>query len=150
MITVTGLRETIARVKAIGAFVRSTSATGVEVVPAASDMAKAEALVRGGRDIFAVDAAMEQAIREAGAAELDAIVARAAVQHGVSVATFWTKIGDRVLAIIRGRIDDTEPTPGGKAPLKAPRRDGSTDHIGRDTGALYQGLVRRLTSGSGR
>lgn len=150
MITITGIDATLRRLKAHAANLRATSATGVEIVPAASDMAKAEALVRHGRDVFAVDSALESAVTEAAEREVDAMILRGEQGGAVSAASVWTKIGDRVLEIIRGRIDDTEPTPGGKAALKAPRRDGSTDHIGRDTGALYQGLVRRLTSGSGR
>lgn len=149
MIQITGVRETVAKLRAIGTVLRSSSATGVEVVPAAADLPKAQALVRQGRDVFAVDSAMEDAIRATAAAELDHIVERAQTQSIVSIATLWSRIGERVLEIVRGRIDDTEPTPGGKAPLRRPRRDGSTDHIGRDTGALYNGLVRRMTSGSG-
>lgn len=143
-VQVTGLREVVAKLRTLGTVLRSTSATGVEIVPAASDMAKADALVRQGRNVFAVDSTMEDAIHATAAAELDHIVERAQTQSIVSVATLWSRIGERVLEIVRGRIDDTESTPGGKAPLKRPRRDGSTDHIGRDTGALYNGLVRRL------
>lgn len=149
-LVVTGVDAALRRLKSHAANLRATSATGVEVVPAAADMPKAEALVRDGRDIFAVDAALEQSLAAVGQTAVDEMIARVEAGGTGSPATVLTKIGDRALEAVRARIDDVEPTPGGKTPLKRPRADGSTDHIGKDKGNLYRGLVRRLTSGGGR
>lgn len=150
MIVITGIDAALRRLKAHSANLRATSATGVEVVPAAADMPKAEALVRAGRDVFEEDETMASEIRATAETEVNAMIVRGEQGGTVSPASVWTKIGNRVIEIVRARIDDVMPTPGGKTALKRPRADGSTDHIGKDKGNLYRGLVRRLTSGGGR
>lgn len=136
-----GLDSVLATLRAKAASIRATSAGGVEIAPAASDVPKAAALVRHGRNVFEVDDAMRAELVDTAREFIEGQRGRG---RAWVAAALWKRIGDRAREIIRGRIDDTEPTPGGKAALRRPRRDGSTDHIGRDTGALYQGLVVRL------
>lgn len=131
--------------KSIGADVlRPSSAKGVEIAPASADVPKAEALVRQGRNVFEVDSDLEDELADIFDAALQEEIDKALNGGRGTVAKPLQKVGERAREIVRERIDDVSPTPGGKAPLKAPRRDGSTDHIGRDTGALHAGLVVRL------
>lgn len=123
---------------------RPSSAKGVEIAPAAGDVPKAEALIRQGRNVFEVDRELEDDLANIFDLALQEEIDKALGGGRGTVAKPLQKIGERAREIVRHRIDDVLPTPGGKAALKAPRRDGSTDHIGRDTGALHGGLVVRL------
>lgn len=140
----TGFSEVRAMLARLSGELRATSAKSVEIAPAAADLPKAHALVRQGRDVFAVDAEMERRAVRAFDERAERELKRIADGHSGSMAACLYAAGEEVRTVVRGRIDDTEPTPGGKAPLKRPRADGSTDHIGRDTGALHAGLTVRL------
>lgn len=129
----------------IKGLLKRTSATGGEVAPASADMPKARALVAQGRNVFEVDDRMVRDAAVAAEARLEREFARVEDGGTGSEAAVIMAATESVRDTVRGRIDDLLPTPGGKAALKAPRRDGSTDHIGRDTGALHAGLVARLT-----
>jgi len=131
--------------KSIGTDVlRPSSAKGVEIAPASADVPKADALVRQGRNVFEVDRELEDRLADVFDEALQVEIDKAMNGGRGTVAAPLTKVGNEAREVVRERIDDVSPTPGGKAPLKAPRRDGSTDHIGRDTGALHAGLVVRL------
>lgn len=122
---------------------RATSAKSGEVTPAAADMPKANALIRDGRNVFEVTPALERRCLEAFEARAAREVEAVFEGRSGSVAACLQAATEAARDEVRDRIDDVSgDVP--KAPLKAPRRDGSTDHIGRDTGALHAGLVARL------
>lgn len=143
-VTTTGFEALQRRMRSLSGALRATSAKAAEVAPASADEAKAVALVRAGRNVFAVDPEMERAAFDAFDERADRELERAMSGSTGSMAACLVAAAEAVKALVQDRIDDVAPTPGGKAALKAPRRDGSTDHIGRDTGALHNGLVARL------
>lgn len=147
-VTTSGFDRIRESLRALAADLRQTSAKAVEIAPASADVVKAEALVRDGRDVFAVDAALEHKLADVFDAELSRQGDLAASGRRGSVAAAMVKMGDAARTEVVDRINDAVETPGGKAPLKRPRRDGSTDHIGKSAaplgGALASGLVVRL------
>lgn len=133
------------RFRELGRVLKPPSAKGAEVAPAAADMPKAVSLVRSGRNVFEVDETMQRDALIAFDERADREVKAVMDGRTGSLAAPLMAAAESVRETVRARIDDVLATPGGKAPLKSPRRDGSTDHIGRDTGALHAGLVARLT-----
>lgn len=146
----TGFREIAIGFRAAAAELRGADMAGVEVVPAGGDQVKADALVARGRDVFETDQGLVDEVRDlfmtAVGEMLDRLESGGRVGHLV---TAWARVGEHCLETVRGRLDDTLPTPSGKAPLSEryaawkARQAGAGNTIGKLWGGLYQGLVWR-------
>lgn len=154
-IEIRGAREIAAALRGRADALRRSTVQGVEVVPAAGDEMKAAALVATGRDVFATDDALRSRLVAIGESELGVIFERLETGRPATLTTIFRRWGDELLRTVRGRLNDQEPTPGGKRELspayaRAKVRAGFSAHpIGKRTGALLNGLVRRFIGGAG-
>lgn len=148
-VTTEGFDRIRARLRELSGQLRATSAKAAEVAPASSDVPKAEALMSSGREVFAVDAEMERRAADAFDTRAEREVERVMEGGSGSLAACLVAAAEEIKEIVQGRIDDTEDTPGGKAPLSPEYARWKGQHypgapIGRATGALRNGIVARL------